>query len=145
MHTDETLPIFDETTKDLGSKFRDFVRNTCPSFNTHELKREMDSRKRRQEKKAKEKQGSSDATPMAPPAVDRQPKMFSLRTYKFHALGDYPATIRRFGTTDSFSTERVSNFNSVFRAVSTYMQVHRGNSSIVHRSLDLNGQIAGAS
>jgi hypothetical protein len=34
-------------------------------------------------------------------------KTFNLNTYKYHALADYPSTIRRFGTTDSYSTERV--------------------------------------
>lgn len=36
-------------------------------------------------------------------------KEFSLKTFKFHSLGDYPATIRQFGTTDSYSTEPVSD------------------------------------
>ena len=35
-------------------------------------------------------------------------KNFVLNTYKIHALGDYPATIRKFGTTDSFTSEIVS-------------------------------------
>jgi len=34
-------------------------------------------------------------------------KKFSLRSYKYHSLGDYPDTVRRFGTTDSYSTEPV--------------------------------------
>ena len=37
----------------------------------------------------------------------RKPKQFSLRRYKYHALGDYVSTIRRYGTTDSYSTEPV--------------------------------------
>jgi hypothetical protein len=36
-------------------------------------------------------------------------KSFNLNTYKVHALGDYTATIRRYGTTDSYSTEPVRN------------------------------------
>jgi hypothetical protein len=35
-------------------------------------------------------------------------KKFTLNTYKYHACGDYPNTIRRYGTTDSYSTEIVS-------------------------------------
>jgi hypothetical protein len=35
-------------------------------------------------------------------------KEFSFETYKLHALGDYSSTIRRYGTTDSYSTEPVS-------------------------------------
>jgi hypothetical protein len=37
----------------------------------------------------------------------RRPKCFNLQTYKFHALGDYTNHIRRFGTTDSYTTEIV--------------------------------------
>jgi hypothetical protein len=36
-------------------------------------------------------------------------KMFTLNTYKYHACGDYPNTIRRYGTADSYSTEIVSH------------------------------------
>lgn len=35
-------------------------------------------------------------------------KLFSLQTYKIHALGDYADTIVQFGTTDSYSTQIVS-------------------------------------
>jgi hypothetical protein len=35
-------------------------------------------------------------------------KEFNLNTYKFHALGDVVETIRRYGTTESYSTEPVS-------------------------------------
>jgi hypothetical protein len=34
-------------------------------------------------------------------------KKFNLATYKYHALGDYVSTIRKYGTTDSYTTERV--------------------------------------
>ena len=37
----------------------------------------------------------------------RRPKTLNLNTYKHHALGDYTSTIRRYGTTDSYSTEAV--------------------------------------
>jgi hypothetical protein len=43
----------------------------------------------------------------------RKDKPFILKTYKFHALGDYVATIKRFGTTDSYSTEIVSTLKAV--------------------------------
>jgi len=35
-------------------------------------------------------------------------KTLNLNTYKFHALANYVATIRLFGTTDSYSTLLVS-------------------------------------
>ena len=38
----------------------------------------------------------------------RQQKILNIDTYKYHSLGDYAATIRRIGTTDSYSIESVS-------------------------------------
>jgi hypothetical protein len=40
--------------------------------------------------------------------VARREARFNLFTYKHHAFGDYVWTIRRYGTTDSYSTEPVS-------------------------------------
>jgi hypothetical protein len=34
-------------------------------------------------------------------------KTLNLNTYKFHALGDYTRMIRRYGMTDSYTTEVV--------------------------------------
>ena len=39
----------------------------------------------------------------------RRRKVLNLNTYKTHSLGDYAATIRRYGTTDSYTTESVRN------------------------------------
>lgn len=36
----------------------------------------------------------------------------NLNTYKFHAIGDVVATIRQYGTTDSYSTEPVRCFTN---------------------------------
>jgi hypothetical protein len=41
-------------------------------------------------------------------ASGRQKKQLNLNTYKYHAMGDVASTIRRYGTTDSYSTEQVS-------------------------------------
>jgi hypothetical protein len=38
------------------------------------------------------------------------PKSYNLTIYKVHALGDYAHTIRFFGTTDSYTTQIVSQF-----------------------------------
>lgn len=37
-------------------------------------------------------------------------RVFTLDSYKLHALGDYPKTIRLFGTTDGYSTQLVLSF-----------------------------------
>jgi hypothetical protein len=54
--------------------------------------------------------GSSKSKSQKRGSSERQPKELSLSTYKLHALGDYVHTIRRFGTTDSYSTQPVSYF-----------------------------------
>jgi hypothetical protein len=94
MHTDHTLNILDETTTVLGQQFRAFANETCPAFDTRELQREVRVRQRRQ---SKNKGG----------VMTRRQKGFNLQTYKFHSLGDYAATIRKYGTCDSYTTEIV--------------------------------------
>jgi hypothetical protein len=98
MHTDPTLDILSHVTRSLGNSFRVFVEKACAAFQTRELERERVARQRRQEKTAVQK---------AHKCV-RKPKQLNLKTYKYHSLGDYVETIRRFGTTDSYSTQSVS-------------------------------------
>ena len=86
---------------------REFQATTCTAFTTRELERERAARIRRQEKKAAT---AKTKTNTQKSSCGRQPKQFNLRTYKYHALGDYCDTIRRFGTTDSYSTQSVSFF-----------------------------------
>jgi hypothetical protein len=51
MHTDLTLDMMDRVTTVLGKELRDFSTKTCADFNTHELKREMAARNRKQKSK----------------------------------------------------------------------------------------------
>jgi hypothetical protein len=99
MHTDHTLELLRRTTVKLGQKFRAFAKDTCSAFNTRELQREVEARARRQ---------ASSGTTTAVANSTRRPKKFNLQTYKFHSLGDYVETIRKYGTTDSYSTEIAS-------------------------------------
>ena len=85
MHIDPTLDILDETTVSLGKQSRSFAENTCSAFDTRELQREANARKRRESKKSN---GTTTST------TTRQGKKFNLDTYKYHSLGDYAATIR---------------------------------------------------
>lgn len=96
MHTDPTLDILSHVTTSLGNSFRLFVGKTCAAFQTRELERERVARQRRQEKTGVQI------------ASSRKLKQLNLKTYKYHSLGDYVETIRRFGTTDSYSTQPVS-------------------------------------
>jgi hypothetical protein len=54
--------------------------------------------------------GTGGANPVPPhtkPNARRRKKTFNLNTYKLHSFGDYVATIRQYGTMDSYSTEPV--------------------------------------
>ena len=97
LHTEHTLASFEHITADLGILLRHFSVETCSAFKTTELPRERAARLRR----AANTPGSV-ASGTAPKA-----KGFNLNTYKLHALGDYPQTIRERGTTDNYTTQRV--------------------------------------
>ena len=115
MHTDDTLRIFDDLTVRIGSEFRTFNERTCPAFDTKELRREADARKRQRAKRAsangppKSSKSRPSASNSTETAADGQlPKTLNIDTYKHHCLGDYPRAIRQYGTMDSISTEPVS-------------------------------------
>ena len=129
MHTDVTLELLSQVTISFGTKIRAFQEKTCAAFSTHELERERAARVRRRDKikkaaagtnsnaeKGKEAKAETDSNAQkgtnstTKTSSGRQPKQFNLKSYKFHALGDYCNTIRRFGTTDSYSTQPVSLF-----------------------------------
>lgn len=97
LHHDLTLKLLEHTTTLLGAQIRLFYRDTCRKVQTKELRREAEARARREVKTADGTASSS-----------RKPATLNIFTIKFHFLGDYPSVIRRFGTTDSYSTETVS-------------------------------------
>jgi hypothetical protein len=106
MHTDSTLDRLDTLTTELGRAIRKFSSVTCTAFLTHELPRETAARARRRAKKAST--GTSALPSMSPAPTLPKTKPFNLSTPKLHALGDYISTIRKYGTTDSYSTQTVS-------------------------------------
>ena len=90
LHTDSTLSFLEVVTREFGRLMRQFRDKTADKFDTVELPREAGARK-----------GGARSSK----------KKLNLNTYKFHALGDYVATIRLFGTTDSYSTQLVSSIS----------------------------------
>lgn len=127
----------DEVTVGLGKQFRDFRDKICPKFQTRELPREAAARQRRRAKESCRTRGNTgtDGNP-------RQ-KNINLDIYKYHSLGDYAATIRRIGTTDSYSTTTVF---VLFLPLLCYTQlvvwfISRGSLSIVHQNHDISEQI----
>jgi hypothetical protein len=116
LHTDHTLNLLDDATSSLGSKLRNFSATVCTEYNTRELQREADARQRRQATAQKPPNSGASTAPVPGPSAlpsaqkpvgGRRPKALNLNTYKNHSLGDYAATIRMYGTTDSYSTEAV--------------------------------------
>jgi hypothetical protein len=115
LHTDVTLEILDDVTTSLGIQLRHFLNTVCKAFNTEELPKEARSRGRRisKAKSNYKTNGSSTSKGVGTKQVShtgRKAMSFNLNTYKIHALGDYVSHIKLFGTTDSYSTEPVSNF-----------------------------------
>src|SRR6267154_5047181 len=107
MHTDDTLAYFDTATVVLGQSVQTFYKITCSYYHMTELPHEYAARGRREAAlAAKQPSSSGKGKQKSGPKF----KALNLLTYKFHALGHYPNTIRRFGTTDSYSTQPVSIF-----------------------------------
>lgn len=105
VHTDSTLLSFELQTRFIGQMLRKFVKVVCPSYTTKQLPREQRAKIRRAA--SKQAKSKSNAPPVVtPPAI----KQFNSSTYKTHALGDYPASIRLFGTIGSYSTRLVRSF-----------------------------------
>ena len=144
MHTDVTLNLLDKVTTALGKELRVFSAETCTAFNTRELKREVAARNRKRKSKKQDKSHSHAATSDSCHSVSRKQepdtprtKLLNLNTYKVHALGDYVSTIRRFGTTDSYTTETVCfSLYPVGGFVCLRFLVGRENLSTAHPKLD---------
>jgi len=109
MHTDETLEILDQTTIAIGTEFRAFANKICPLFDTRELKREAAARRRRHARGTKSSRTTHSTEKPLKEQSEEPPRrrIFSLRSYKYHSMGDVSNTIREYGTSDSFSTEPV--------------------------------------
>jgi hypothetical protein len=104
LHTDSTLDLLGNVTRELGQQARRFQAFTCSAFDTKELPKEA-VRGRRRRAKRDGNQASSSAT-VTEKAMPKK-KTLNLFTYKWHALADYVKTIQFFGTSDSYSTQPV--------------------------------------
>ncbi|KAL1749844.1 hypothetical protein FB107DRAFT_252548 [Schizophyllum commune] len=107
MHTDTTLDFLDELTREFGALAREFEQLSAAQFATVATPKEATARARREMNRTAAAAGkpkpSADDVEKAPKS--RKPKRLNFSTYKFHSLGDYSSTIRRYGTTDSYITQ----------------------------------------
>ena len=110
LHTDNTLDSFDKLTQPLGASIRHFSGKLSDSFPVKELPKEATAQQRRTAANLKKKPvgGSSKLNKLRQGAREIG-VCLNLCTYKFHALGDYVATICRWGTTDSYNTQIISH------------------------------------
>ncbi len=131
MHTDETLNSLDRSTKDIGRQLRHFEKHTCTAFDTKELPKEEAARTRRQARKKTATTPGATASSKQSEARGPKKKVFNMMTYKLHSMGDYVRSIRRFGTTDSYSTQPVSfSFSFVVQLILITFVLVRVNYSI---------------
>lgn len=123
MHTEHTLNQLDQAIVAIGHELRSFE-VWAEEFKPVELPREAEACDCHKHKRASKKASSSGSSghsapqvvegttlpgpePAAKSNIKPKAKLFSLFTYKLHALGDYVRTIWLFGTMDSYSTQIV--------------------------------------
>jgi hypothetical protein len=99
MHTETSLMHWDHVTVSLTNTLRMFQQSSA-SIRTMETPREQNARTRRI-------QARPHSSPQETTRSGSGPRILNLTTYKFHALADGPATVRRYGTTDSYTTQVV--------------------------------------
>ncbi|KAH6916509.1 hypothetical protein BKA70DRAFT_1025493, partial [Coprinopsis sp. MPI-PUGE-AT-0042] len=104
MHTEETLHLLENATDALSQQFSIFLSVTCAVYKTRETAKEQRARFKHSASNKHSQQPSLQ--PVTTSAIALH-KRFNVATYKYHALANYVHTIRRFGTTDSYTTERV--------------------------------------
>jgi len=109
LHTESSLALLETATTRLGAELRRFDAVTSQAFDTRETTAEASARGRAAARRLAKKTPSSMPQKPHPSMAGRRRRRFNLRTIKTHSLGDYVRTIRRFGTTDSYNTQIVSN------------------------------------
>ena len=107
MHSTSTVTFLDGVTKSLGQLLRRFNDHVCPKYSTREMPSESKKRASRNASEAAKKKSQQPANSKDMEKVAPTKRNFNLAAYKPHALGHYSSWIRRFGTTDSYSTQTV--------------------------------------
>ena len=87
LYTKSMLDLLEAVTKEFGCLMQQFRDKTSVKYDTVELLR-----------------GANGHNVRSHSLKKKEKKELNLNTYKFHALADYVAAIRLFGTTDLYST-----------------------------------------
>jgi hypothetical protein len=111
LHTESTVTSLMKSTTRLGTALRKFASITCEVYVTKDLPSEEAARGRRQAALA-QKKGINGTQPTKPSETSTsghaRERKFNLSAYKPHAIPDYALYIRRYGTTDGFTSQVVS-------------------------------------
>ena len=115
LHTSSTLESLMVTTRALGQILRYFVKHLCLDYATKELPTDEAARGRCKVAAAAKRgktanRGKHSKTAAVETSTEARTIDFNMLTYKLHALGDYVASIWRYGTTDNYSTQVVCSF-----------------------------------
>ena len=112
LHTESMLESLELVTTALCQALQRFSTEVCPHYQTNELPHEAAARARR-ETSATEKRVSLSLKEHNGPSARPKKKEFKMNTTKIHSLPDYAVHIRRFETTDSYTTQTVSSSFSI--------------------------------
>jgi hypothetical protein len=107
LHTETTVMDLENSTVRLGECMRRFAKDVCPQYDTRELPSELVACSRRKASQKAKTAGSTRSSSTLRAAPGPQQKLFNMQTYKYHALGDYAAAIRQYGTVDGYNSQIV--------------------------------------
>ncbi|KAH7339926.1 hypothetical protein B0J17DRAFT_570198, partial [Rhizoctonia solani] len=123
-HTTKTLKILKKLTAKLGAKLCSFAElpktmNVCETPDKYACQKKRQAAAQAQcsvETSASKGKTKAPAHPKTPDG--RCLCFFNINTYKVHAMGNYIYIIAKFGTTDSYSTQIVSeNIGEYLRVI----------------------------
>ncbi|KAG2345624.1 hypothetical protein BDR05DRAFT_867867, partial [Suillus weaverae] len=106
----DTLAFFDSATIVLSRSVCKFACTTCKKYVMTKLPQEHAANSRCQAAIASKQlaePATSQSVQKGKSKSNTKVKKLNLNTYKYHVLGDYPNTIQRMGTMDSYSTQPV--------------------------------------
>ncbi|KIL66688.1 hypothetical protein M378DRAFT_55562, partial [Amanita muscaria Koide BX008] len=108
LHTESTICSLEQSTRRLGFVLRDFKKNVCTHYVTKDLPSEEAARGRRKAALTNNRADNSrNPNQSSHTKTSKHERHFNISTYKLHALADYPAAIRKYGTTDGFTSQVV--------------------------------------
>jgi hypothetical protein len=103
MVTDSEIDSLEQATQLLGQLIRKFTKDSF-KYDTKETPAEV----RRRKRQATDKLSKGEAAE-AQENIGARSRKFNMETAKLHFLGDYAESLRKYGTTDGYSSTIVSS------------------------------------